>query len=85
MAKWISRSKDLRSSSTTTTLRADQQSCQKGLTGWGYLPDQWQLANVAYTLFLGQRRVNDGVGACALLPALLPESVSTENGNTAGR
>ena len=54
---------------------------QKGLTSWGYLPDQWQLANVAYPLFLRQGRVNDGVGA----RALLPESVSTENGNTAGR
>ena len=31
MAKWISRSKDLRSSSTTTTLRADQPDSQKGL------------------------------------------------------
>ena len=58
---------------------------QKGLTIWGYLPDQWQLANVAYPLFLRQGRVNDGVGACALLPALLPESVCTENESTAGR
>ena len=67
--------------STTATLRADQQPCQNGLTDWGYLPDQWQLANVAYPLFLREGRVNDGVGA----RALLPESVSTENGNTAGR
>ena len=55
------------------------------LDGWGYLPDQWRLANVAYPHFLREGRVNDGVGARALRPALLPESVSTENGNTAGR
>ena len=53
--------------------------------GWGYLTDQWRLASVAYPLFLRQGRVNDGVGACALLPALLPESVCTENESTAGR
>jgi hypothetical protein len=27
----------------TTTLRADQQPRQNGLTDWGYLPDQWRL------------------------------------------
>jgi hypothetical protein len=37
---------------TTTMLRTDQQPCQNGLTDWGYLPDQWQLANAAYPLFL---------------------------------
>ena len=36
-------------------------------------------------LFPSQRRVNDGVGARALLPAFLPERASTENDNTAGR
>ncbi len=35
---------------------------QNGLTDWGYLPDQWRLANVAYPLFLRQPRVNDGGG-----------------------
>ena len=33
------------------TLRANHQPCQKGLTGWGYLPGQWQLANAAYPPF----------------------------------
>ena len=33
---------------------------QKGLTGWGYLPGQWRLANVAYPHFLSEGRVNDG-------------------------
>ena len=32
----------------------------------GYLPDQWRLANVAYPLFLKQRRVNDGGGRMGL-------------------
>ena len=45
---------------TASTLRTDQQDCQKALTGWGYLPGHWRLANVAYPLFLRQRRVNDG-------------------------
>ena len=70
---------------TAPRLLADQQGCQKGLTGWGYLPGQWRLPNVAYPLFSRQRRVSDGVGAYALLPALLPEGVSTGNDNTAGR
>jgi len=48
--------------STPSTLRADQQPCQNGLTGWGYLPGQLRLANVAYPLFSRQRRVNDGGG-----------------------
>ena len=34
-----------------------------GLTGWGYLPGQWRLANVAYPLLLRQGRVNDGGGS----------------------
>ena len=46
---WLPRADYLRTA-TTTTLRADHQPCQKGLTGWGYLPGQWQLANVAYPL-----------------------------------
>ena len=70
---------------TASMLGADQKGCQKDLTGWGYLPGQWQLANVAYPLLLRQGRVNDGVGARVLLPALLPESASTENNSTAGR
>ena len=37
-----------------------EQPCQNGLTGWGYLPAQWRLANVAYPLLCRQRRVNDG-------------------------
>ena len=41
--------------STTATLRADQQPRQNGLTDWGYLPDQWRLANVAYPHFSRQR------------------------------
>ena len=44
----------------TATLRADQQGCQNGPNGWGYLPGQWQLANVAYPLFSRQGQVNDG-------------------------
>ena len=28
--------------------------------GWGYLPGQWRLANVAYPHFLREGRVNDG-------------------------
>jgi hypothetical protein len=51
---------------TASALRADQRSWQNGLTDWGYLPDQWQLANVAYPLFLRQRRVNDGGGRMGL-------------------
>ena len=30
---------------TPKTLTADQQPCQNGPSGRGYLPDQWQLAN----------------------------------------
>ena len=36
-----------------------------GLAGWGYLLLEAGLVNVAWTRFLGQRRVNDGVGARA--------------------
>ena len=46
--------------STAITLRADQQGCQKGLTGWGYLLGQQRLANVAYPLPLRRGRGNDG-------------------------
>jgi len=62
-----------------------QESRQNGLTDWGYLPHQWQQANAVYPLLLRQGRVNDGVGAYALLPALLPESDCSENETTAGR
>ena len=47
-----------------------------GLTGWGYLPGQWRLANVAYPLLLRQGRVNDGgltvhpAGRAPLAPGL---------------
>ena len=51
---------------TASALRADQRSWQNGLTDWGYLPDQWQLANVAYPQFSRQRRVNDGGGRMGL-------------------
>jgi len=61
--------------------RANQRPCQNGLTGWGYLPGQWRLASGAYPHLSRQGRVNDGVGAYALLP----ESASTENDNAAGR
>ena len=70
---------------TGAIYRADQQPCQNGLTDWGYLPYQWRLANVAYPLLLRQGQVNDGLGARALLPALLPGSVCNGNDNTAGR
>ncbi len=60
--------------STTSTLRADQQPRQNGLTDWGYLPDQWRLANVAYPLFLRQPRVNDGGGRMESQKGCLAES-----------
>jgi hypothetical protein len=59
---------------TASALRADQRSWQNGLTDWGYLPDQWQLANVAYPLFLRQGRVDDGGGRMGPWKGRLAES-----------
>jgi hypothetical protein len=60
--------------------RANQQPCQNGLTGWGYLPGQWRLASGAYPLFLRQPRVNDGGVGWSLRKAVWPNLSGPHSG-----